>query len=130
MDVNYHSLHEPSLYAAEDVMYTMFELDEHYDLPIHDFDGKKCVAFNTKLLDDLFAEWQVRKKTLPMGLSARSNIWNGSLTGRRLPMISVPMSRQSSGANRQRQLTKMHCSENLLSKYYQQLSEPLNHLVR
>ena len=30
LDVNYRSLYEPTLYAAEDVMYTLFELDEHY----------------------------------------------------------------------------------------------------
>ena len=28
--MNYRSLYEPTLYAAEDVMYTLFELDEHY----------------------------------------------------------------------------------------------------
>ncbi len=28
--MNYRSLDEPTLYAAEDVMYTLFELDEHY----------------------------------------------------------------------------------------------------
>jgi transcriptional regulator with XRE-family HTH domain len=67
LDVNYRSIYEPTLYAAEDVMYTMFELDEHYDLSIHDFDGKKCIAFNFKLLDDFFAEWQARKKDLADG---------------------------------------------------------------
>ena len=30
LDVNYRSLYEPTLYAAEDIMYTLFELDEHY----------------------------------------------------------------------------------------------------
>ena len=64
LDVNYRSLYEPTLYAAEDLMYTLFELDEHYRLSIHDFDGKKCVALNNKLLDDLLAEWQTRKKDL------------------------------------------------------------------
>lgn len=33
LDVNYRSLYEPTLYAAEDVMYTLFELDEHYPAP-------------------------------------------------------------------------------------------------
>ena len=64
LDVNYRSLYEPMLYAAEDLMYTLFELDEHYDLSIHDFDGKKCIAFNRKLLDDFISEFQVRKKEL------------------------------------------------------------------
>jgi len=64
LDVNFRAIYEPTLYAAEDVMYTLFELDEHYDLSIHDFDGKKCVAFNYSLLDKFFAEWQVRKRDL------------------------------------------------------------------
>ncbi|MCL2882370.1 MAG: helix-turn-helix domain-containing protein [Coriobacteriia bacterium] len=67
LDVNYRSLYEPTLYAGEDVMYTLFELDEHYPLSIHDFDGKKCVAFNSKLLDDFLTEWQARKKDLADG---------------------------------------------------------------
>lgn len=67
LDVNYRSLYEPALYAAEDVMYTLFELDEHYDLSIHDFDGKKCIAFNAKLVDDFLAEWQARKIDLADG---------------------------------------------------------------
>ena len=33
LDVNYRSLYEPTLYAAEDVMYTLFELDEHTPAP-------------------------------------------------------------------------------------------------
>ena len=64
LNVNFRSLYDPSLYAAEDVMFTLFELDEHYNLSIHDFDGKKCIAFNYSLLDKFFAEWQERKKEL------------------------------------------------------------------
>ena len=30
LDANYRSLYEPTLYAAEDVMYSLFELDKHY----------------------------------------------------------------------------------------------------
>ncbi|MCL1879177.1 MAG: helix-turn-helix domain-containing protein [Actinomycetia bacterium] len=67
LDVNYRSLYEPTLYAAEDLMYSLFELDEHHNLSLHDFDGKKCVAFNSKLLEDFLAEWQVRKKDLADG---------------------------------------------------------------
>lgn len=72
LDVNYRSLYEPTLYAAEDVMYTLFELDEHYPLSIHDFDGKKCVAFNNKLLDDFLTEWQTRKKDLADGTISKA----------------------------------------------------------
>ncbi|MCL2605706.1 MAG: helix-turn-helix domain-containing protein [Coriobacteriia bacterium] len=72
LDVNYRSIYEPTLYAAEDLMYTLFELDEHYNLSIHDFDGKKCIAFNRKLLDDFIAEWQVRKRDLDDGTISRA----------------------------------------------------------
>ncbi|MCL2438130.1 MAG: helix-turn-helix domain-containing protein [Coriobacteriia bacterium] len=72
LDVNYRAIYEPTLYAAEDVMYTLFELDEHYNLSIHDFDGKKCVAFNKKLLDNFFAEWQVRKREFDDGAISRA----------------------------------------------------------
>ena len=64
LDVNFRALYEPTACTAEDVMFKMFDLDEHYYISIHDFDGKKCIAFNTKLLDDFFAEWQVRKREL------------------------------------------------------------------
>jgi len=72
LDVNYRSLYEPTLYAAEDLMYTLYELDEHYNLSIHDFDGKKCIAPNSKLLDDFLAEWQVRKKDLADGIISKA----------------------------------------------------------
>jgi transcriptional regulator with XRE-family HTH domain len=67
LDVNFRSLYDPTLYAAEDVMFTLFELDEHYKTTIHDFDGKKCIAFNYRLLDNFFAEWQLRKRELAEG---------------------------------------------------------------
>ena len=68
LDVNYRSLYEPTLYAAEDVMYTLFELDEHYpgtrlyevtdttdpDLP----EKHMAVSFRYRLLDDFLKEWQ------------------------------------------------------------------------
>ncbi|GHV28235.1 hypothetical protein FACS1894167_04720 [Synergistales bacterium] len=64
LDVNYRSIYEPTLYAAEDLMYTLFELDEHYGLSIPDFDGKECIAFNRKILDDFISGWQQHKKDL------------------------------------------------------------------
>ena len=62
LDVNYRSLYEPTLYAAEDVMYTLFELDEHYpgtrlyevtDTTDPDFPEKHmAVSFRYRLLDE------------------------------------------------------------------------------
>ena len=80
LDVNYRSLYEPTLYAAEDVMYTLFELDEHYpgtrlyevtdttdpDLP----EKHMAVSFRYRLLDEFLKEWQLRKKQL----------WEGEIT--------------------------------------------------
>ena len=77
LDVNYRSLYEPTLYAAEDIMYTLFELDEHYpgtriyevtDTTDPDFPEKHmAVSFRYRLLDEFLQEWQLRKKQLSSG---------------------------------------------------------------
>jgi len=71
LDVNYRSVYEPSLYATEDVMYTLFELDEHYGgTSLHEVedaeygDKHMAVCFNAKILDDFMREWQLRKQQL------------------------------------------------------------------
>ena len=98
LDVNYRSLYEPTLYAAEDVMYTLFELDEHYpgtrlyevtdttdpDLP----EKHMAVSFRYRLLDDFLKEWQ--------------SIWNGSSTGPRPPTAAAGTSRRKSGVKNKR----------------------------
>jgi transcriptional regulator with XRE-family HTH domain len=78
LDVNYRSIYEPTLYAAEDVMYTLFELDEQYNhLQIFDVTDnsdpfmpelRKAVSFKSHLLDSFMAEWQQGKKDLADGL--------------------------------------------------------------
>lgn len=75
--MNYRSLYEPTLYAAEDVMYTLFELDVHYpgtrlyevtDTTDPDFPEKHmAVSFRYRLLDEFLKEWQLRKKQLREG---------------------------------------------------------------
>lgn len=76
LDVNYRSIYEPTLYAAEDVMYTLFELDEHYPIRLHeveddtepDFPEKHiAVNFHARLLDSFFKEWMLRKQELRDG---------------------------------------------------------------
>ena len=77
LDVNYRSLYESHLHAAEDIMYALFELDEHYprtslyevkdssdpDSPeIH-----MALSFRNHLLDGFLKEWQLRKKQLAAG---------------------------------------------------------------
>jgi len=79
LDVNYHSLYEPSLYAAEDVMYTLFELDEHYGISVHEvadeeyLDKKNyAVQIKSNLFDDFMMEWQQRKKGLADGIISKA----------------------------------------------------------
>ena len=78
LDVNYRSLYEPTLYAAEDVMFTLFELDEQYknSLRIYDIvdesdpdysEKHKAVSFRYNTLDGFMAEWQIRKNELAAG---------------------------------------------------------------
>lgn len=81
LDVNYRSIYEPSLYAAEDVIYTLFELDEHYPINLHAIEDNTdplspekhiAVNFNSHLLDELLAEWQQRKKDLADGIISKA----------------------------------------------------------
>ena len=75
LDVNYRSLYEPALYAVEDIMYTLFELDEHYTTIVHDVSDEEypeskhlAVQFKSNLLDSFLKEWQQRKKDLADGV--------------------------------------------------------------
>ena len=80
LDVNYRSLYEPTLYAAEDIMYTLFELDEHYPMFVYDTEGDldginrnyKGICFNSLILNSLLKEWQQRKKDLADGLISKA----------------------------------------------------------
>ena len=76
LDVNYRALYEPTLYAAEDIMYTLFELDEHYRVHLHEIDDDTDLAYTSKhmainftslLLDSFMREWQLRKRELYAG---------------------------------------------------------------
>lgn len=79
LDVNYRSLYEPTLYAAEDIMYTLFELDEHYNTIVHDVPDEEypeskhlAVQFKSNLLDSFLKEWQQRKKDLADGVISKA----------------------------------------------------------
>lgn len=74
LDCNYHSIYEPSLYAAEDVMYTLFELDEHYDMNLYEVanpgdptEKHIAVGFDYSLLDDFLSNWKKKKEDLASG---------------------------------------------------------------
>jgi len=69
LDVNFRSLYEPTLYAAEDIMYTLFELDEHYKISLSEQSKKKInITFDSKLLNDFMSEWLIRKQELSEGI--------------------------------------------------------------
>ena len=87
LDVNYRSLYESHLHAAEDIMYALFELDEHYprtslyevkdssdpDSPeIH-----MALSFRNHLLDGFLKEWQLRKKQLAARAEYEKRTANG-----------------------------------------------------
>ena len=74
LDCNYRSIYEPSLYAAEDVMYTLFELDEHYDMNLYEVANPDdptekhiAVGFDYSLLDDFLSNWKKKKEDLSSG---------------------------------------------------------------
>ncbi len=77
LDVNYRSLYEPTLYAAEDIMYMLFELDEHYpsirlfdvvdDTDADDPEKRIAVCFRYKLVESFLKEWKLRKEQLANG---------------------------------------------------------------
>ena len=102
LDINPRFLADDEILGAEGVMMMLFELDEHYPISVEDCtdeDGnkRKGIIFGSILLNDFFAEWQRRKKTLLTVRSARPNIQNGSLTGRKRPMTAVNMNPRKSG---------------------------------
>lgn len=73
-----NALADPMLNSAEDIMYTLFELDEDYDISLHEIEsqvtpGEKqlCVAFNYSLLDDLLSEWMKKKEEYNSGKITR-----------------------------------------------------------
>ena len=74
LDCNYRSIYEPTLYAAEDVMYTLFELDEHYNMSLYEVTNPDdqtekhiAVGFDYSLLDDFLNTWKKEKEDLASG---------------------------------------------------------------
>lgn len=74
LNCNYRSIYEPSLYAAEDVMYTLFELDEHYDMNLYEVANPDdptekhiAVGFDYSLLDDFLSNRKKKKEDIASG---------------------------------------------------------------
>jgi len=79
LDVNFRSLYEPTLYAAEDVMFTLFELDEHYNIRLLDAIEEEgypqkvtSINFKSLTLESFMKEWQQRKKDLADGVISKA----------------------------------------------------------
>lgn len=61
----------PTLYSAEDVMYTLFELDEHYNMFLYEVTNPEdpaekhiAVGFDYSLLDDFLNTLKKKKDDL------------------------------------------------------------------
>ena len=77
LDVNWRSLYDPVDYAAEDIMFSLFELEEQriglrlldvVDDTDPDFPEKRVgIAFNYPLLDRFLTEWLQRRRELQAG---------------------------------------------------------------
>ena len=57
--------------AAKDVMYALFELDEHYNMPLYEVANPEAptekhiaVGFDYSLLDDFLNTWKKKKEDL------------------------------------------------------------------
>ena len=74
LDVNWRSLYDPEDYAAEDILFTLFELEEqHTNLHLlrvtddtdPDFPKQRvAVTFNYNILNGFMEEWLMRKEEL------------------------------------------------------------------
>lgn len=80
LDVNYRVIYEPKVISLEDVMYTLFYLDDLFSLRVHDimdlsdpsFPEKRiAVSFGLHSLNSLFKEWLIRYKELEEGIISK-----------------------------------------------------------
>ena len=78
----------PTLYAAEDVMYTLFVLDEHYNMSLYEVTNPEdpaekhiAVGFDYSLLDDFLNTLKKKKDDLASGKITKEEYLNGRLTG-------------------------------------------------
>lgn len=104
LEVNYRSLYEPTFYTAEDIMYTLFEMDEHFNIRLHEvpdenFSSRKHYAIQIRypVAESFLQEWDLRKKNLLRVSSASPNILNGNSTGHKPPTTAASILRRSNG---------------------------------
>lgn len=85
LNCNYRSLYEPTTYAADDVMFALFELDERYDMPLYeveDEDNEKhiCVGFDFFVIDEFLSDWKKKKEELASGKITREEYFEWKIT--------------------------------------------------
>ena len=90
LDVSYSALQEPSIYTEEDIMQTLFELDDMMPVTVHtlegapgegafDEDDRYVVELGDHLLDRHLKEWQLRKRELAAGEISTDEYMNWKL---------------------------------------------------
>ena len=67
LDVSYGALREPSIYTEEDIMQTLFEMDDMMPVTVHLTEDGYAVVLGGHLLDRQLEEWQRRKCELAEG---------------------------------------------------------------
>ena len=79
LEVNPCSIGEPEEYTREDVMFSLFELDEQYRLSLKDIPDDeypemihKAIHIDDMPLEEFLTEWATRKKELAEGIISKS----------------------------------------------------------
>lgn len=77
LNVNYRNLYEPAPRSLEDIMYTLFELEEHHpsmrlldvvDNTDEDFPEERIsICFRNRTFESFLKEWQLRRRQLDSG---------------------------------------------------------------
>ena len=73
LDVSYAALREPTIYSADDIMQTLFELDDMMPVSVHALEAddaggdRYAIELGGHLLDRQLKEWRRRKRELALG---------------------------------------------------------------
>ena len=77
LNINYRYFYDSHNYAAEDIMFLLFELDEHHRLELTPFDNEGRTAVNIHipypLVDEFLAGWMEEKQALANGEITKSD---------------------------------------------------------
>ncbi|MDL2218981.1 helix-turn-helix domain-containing protein [Ruminococcaceae bacterium OttesenSCG-928-O06] len=77
LHINYRYFFDSHNYAAEDIMFLLFELDEQHQLELSPFDNDGATGINIHipypLVDDFLAGWMKEKQALADGSITKSD---------------------------------------------------------